>query len=304
MDRGLANGFMQVQCILGCRVAASHDAPSSRHITEVGKDGQLKDAREGGISGSEADVSEGPGDAAGMEWKVVKRVPHLAGMSEPMEIDSPSGADAGHAVVKTKRKSPDLMKEQPGNKLGMPVRERFPEGTSERVTTKDETNTTRSLTSNGTITAVEDSTPFVIEIGGHSHMNANVGKSPLDVIAKTDGNLLNKELASVGLSNSVAQEAEELTTKTKEIQNKSSTVVKDAVVLGTLQKEGNNTEPGDRSTNFHGGGGELLCRFGGEQQQQWEFFVKFLFSTCSATGSDASCGERRALCRQLVRCLP
>lgn len=58
------------------------------------------------------------------------------------------------------------------------------------------------------------------------------------------------------------------------------------------------------STNFNGGRGELLCRFGGEQQQQWEFFVKFLFSTCSATGSDASCGERRALCRQLVRCLP
>lgn len=226
---------MQVESILGCRVAASQDAPSSRHGTQVGNDVEIEVVEEGDLSGSDANISEGRGDAADMEWKVVKRV--QSSPAEPMEIDSPSGADA---VVITNRKSPNLMNER---------KESFSEDTSGLATpTKDATNTTQSLPTNGSIAAVEDR-PFVIELGGH-----HVVKSPL---ANTDGNPLNIEIASGGLSNSAA---EKLTTKTKETQSKSATVPDE-----TSQEQGYSSKPGDCN----------ITEKGAQPVSKLEFLVKW-----------------------------
>lgn len=85
----------------------------------------------------------------------------------------------------------------------MLVRERFLEGIFEWVMIKDEINIICLLMSNGIIIVVEDLILFVIEIGGYSYMNVNVGKLLFDVIVKIDGNLLNKEFVSVGLFNFV-----------------------------------------------------------------------------------------------------
>ncbi|XP_024393478.1 protein CHROMATIN REMODELING 4 isoform X4 [Physcomitrium patens] len=214
----------QVHCILGCRVPACQGLPTSRCVTEMDKDRQLKvypqKVEEGNVNGSLKNILEGPGDAAGMEWKVVKRKQSSdvnptggAQTAVPMEIDSLSGAGAGAAILNTERKSLDLEEEEPETKTVVSEIESVKVKTS-ALTNPKEKNSSK-LSSSGVV-QVEDPS-FVIEIGGH-YMNLNV-QLPLDSVTKTDENASNKEIACGGLSNSLLQQSKDTTRKIKEFEN-------------------------------------------------------------------------------------
>lgn len=261
------NGFKQVHRILGCRFVGREGSPSLRCVTEMERDRHLKvdtsevDDRNG--NGSVTNVLEGPGDAAGMEWKVVKRKQlsdvnptRGAHAAVPMEIDSLSGAGVGTPVVDMHPNSTGSEEVEPETKTVVSECERIPEKTSTRTTLKEKADT--KLSSNGAVQVVEDPS-FVIEIGGHD-INLNV-RLPLDSVAKTDGNVPSKGSASGGLSNSVSQQGEEVT---KETENGRDTA---AGVVEPPEKKGNTEPLSDRTTT---GAFEQ-----GDQSQNLEFLVKW-----------------------------
>ena len=263
------NGFKQVHRILGCRFVGSQGPPLSGCVTGTEKDKQLKvdtsEVDEGNANGSVTNVLEGPGDAAGMEWKVVKRtqasdVNRTGGVQAavPMEIDSVSNTGPGAAVENVQPKSADS-EEESKTKIVVSESESIPERSSARTSTKEKSVTKSS--SNGAIQVVEDPS-FVIEIGGHD-MNLNV-RLPLDSVAKADGNVPNKEIGCAGLSNSVLLQREGATSKIKEIENRRDAAV---VVVETPEKKANTESLCDHYAT--GTAGE------GAKSPSLEFFVKW-----------------------------
>lgn len=263
----------EVQRILGCRIVGGPGSPLSGRVTEMEKDRQLKidtsEVEERNVNGSATDVLEGPGDAADIEWKVVKRKQASdvnptrgAQAAVPMEIDSLSGAGAGAgaSVVDMQPTSPDSGEGEPETKIVVSESESTPEKTSARIIAKERLAT--KLSSNGAIQVVEDPS-FVIEIGGHD-MNLNV-RLPLDGVAKTDGNVTN-EIARGRLPNSVLQQDEGVITKIKEIEN-GRDLAADVIVVEAPEKKGN-TEP-LREPNTTGTAGQ------GDPSPSLEFLVKW-----------------------------